>query len=1128
MLDSTRHILSDAGFMPHGMCYLWRPDVLSLHVASDALIALAYFSIPFTLLYFVRKRRDLKFQWMFVCFAIFIVACGATHLMEIWVIWHPVYWVSGSIKAITALASVPTAILLVRLIPQALRLPSPLALERANEDLQREVAERKRAESEIRGLNDALEARVTERTQQVQAANLELQREIRERQSVEQGLRESEGRMRAVLESALSAVIVINAQGKIIDWNPRAERMFGWTRGEVLDRELAETIIPVQHRDAHRRGLSHFLSTGEGPVLYRLLEMSAVHRDGTELPVELSISPLKSGDVITFCGFLTDITERKRAEEAARSSQKLLQAVIDNSMAVVYVKDVEGHYLLVNRRYEELFHLTRDWIVGKTDFDIFPKESAEAFRAVDQEVLAAGTALQREEIVPQDDGPHTYVSGKCPLLDDTGKIYAICGISTDITERKRHEAQRAQYAAIVESSDDAIMAKTPQGVITSWNRGAERLFGYAAAEMVGQPILTLFPEGQRDEEADILEKIARGASVDHFETVRVRKDGTRVDVSVTISPIRNDHGDIVGASKIARDISERKQGERNLQMHLVRLELLGLITRAIGLRQDLASIFQVVIGSLENSLPIDFGCVCLYDSIGDALTVTRVGPASEALALELGLPEKAPIAIDQNGLARCVGGQLVYEPDVGQVQFPFPQQLARGGLCALVAAPLLVESRVFGVLIAARRAPNSFSSGECEFLRQLTEHVALAANQAETHGALRRAYDDLRQTQQAILQQERLRALGEMASGIAHDINNALSPVALYTDALLEREQHLSVQGRGYLQVIQRAIDDVAQTVARMREFYRHREPQLALAPIQMNQLVEQVIDLTRARWSDMPQQRGVVIEMQHELAPDLPTVMGVESEVREALTNLIFNAIDAMPDGGLMTLRTGIATADTSIYVEVCDNGIGMDEDTRRRCLEPFFTTKGERGTGLGLAMVYGMVKRHSADIDIRSTVGDGTTVRLSFSCQSASIPLAGESAAVVPALPRLRILVVDDDPLLLKSLRDILEGDGHEVTTANGGQEGIDGFHAALQRGAAFAVVISDLGMPYIDGRKVASAIKNLSPSTPVILLTGWGQRLIAEGDVPAYVDRVLSKPPKLKQLREALLACLVSAEH
>jgi PAS domain S-box-containing protein len=979
------------------MCYLWRPGVLSLHVVSDALITLAYFSIPFTLVYFVRNRKDLKFQWMFVCFAIFIVACGTTHLMEILVIWQPIYWLSGSIKAITALASVPTAILLVRLIPQALRLPSPLALEQANAGLQREVAERQRAESEIRRMNEALESRVTERTQQLEAANLELRREIRERENVEQGLRESDGRMRAVLDSALSAVIIINAQGKIIDWSPRAELMFGWTRTEVLARELAETIIPVQHRDAHRRGLKHFIATRDGPILNRLVEIGALHRDGHEFPVELSVSALKSAGDVTFCGFITDTTERKRTEEALRSNQQLLQAIIDNSTAVVYVKDLDGRYLLINRRYEELFHLTRDWIVGKTDFDIFPKESAEAFRAVDQRVLAASAALQMEELVPQDDGPHTYVSSKCPLFDAAGKTYALCGISTDITERRR--------------------------------------------------------------------------------------------------------------------------AEQKLQMQLGQFELLSLITRAIGHRQDLPRIFQVVIRSLEDKLPIDFGCVCLHDSDTEMLTVTSVGHGSVMLALDLGLPDRARIAIDQNGLARCVRGELVYEPDIDQVRFPFPQQLARGGLRALVAAPLLVESKVFGVLIAARRTPHSFSSSECEFLRQLTEHVALAAHQAETYSALQRAYDDLRQTQQAILQQERLRALGQMASGIAHDINNAISPVTLYTEALLGHEPHLSEQGRGYLLVIQRAIDDVAQTVTRMREFYRHREPQLLLAPIQLNSMVGQVVDLTRARWSDMPQQRGAVIRMQRELAPELPAVMGVESEVREALINLLFNAVDAMPEGGLLTLRTGVAADSASIYVEVADSGIGMDEETRRRCLEPFFTTKGERGTGLGLAMVYGVVQRHSADLEIDSAPGKGTTVRLTFARQSASMPVAGDSVAPSSPLRPLRILLVDDDPILLKSLRDILEADGHHVTTAHGGQEGIEAFGAALRRGAAFAVVISDLGMPYVDGRQVASAIKNLSSSTPVILLTGWGQRLLAEGDVPAHVDRVLSKPPKLGQLREAL---------
>jgi len=463
------------------------------------------------------------------------------------------------------------------------------------------------------------------------------------------------------------------------------------------------------------------------------------------------------------------------------------------------------------------------------------------------------------------------------------------------------------------------------------------------------------------------------------------------------------------------------------------------------------------------------------------------------------------------------------------VKMAFPQKLAAAGLHSLVVAPLLVESKVFGVLVAARREPHSFSSGECEFLRQLSEHVALAAHQAQLHSSLQQAYDDLRQTQQAVMQQERLRALGQMASGIAHDINNALSPMALSTEMLLEKESELSPRTRRHLEMIQRATDDVAKTVARMKEFYRQREPQLTLSPVHMNVLVQQVADLTRARWSDMPQQQGIVIEMRSEFALDLPAIMGVESEICEALINLIFNAVDAMPSGGALTLRTRIVEHSQgpfklhNVLVEVADSGVGMDEETRRHCMEPFFTTKGERGTGLGLAMVYGVIQRHSADLEIESAAGKGTTVRLSF-----AVPVGIAADLALPETPlsvssRLRILVVDDDPLIIRALCETLESDGHQVITANGGQEGIDAFRAAQGRGKPFAVVITDLGMPRIDGRKVASFVKSASETTPVILLTGWGQRLVSEGDVPPHVDRVLSKPPKLRDLREALALCL-----
>jgi signal transduction histidine kinase/DNA-binding response OmpR family regulator len=572
-------------------------------------------------------------------------------------------------------------------------------------------------------------------------------------------------------------------------------------------------------------------------------------------------------------------------------------------------------------------------------------------------------------------------------------------------------------------------------------------------------------------------------------------------------------------AELAAENSMRESTERKLQAQLERVSLLDHITRAIAERQDLRSIFQVVIRNVEENLPVHYCCICLGDSQTDVLTVNS--------ATESGIPENLRINASDNGLARCLQGELVYETDMSQLPMPLPQKMAGLGLRSLVAAPLRVEGAVLGVLLSARREPDSFSSADCEFLRQLSEHVALAAHQAQLYGELQRAYDDLRQSQQAILQQERLRALGEMASGIAHDINNAISPAALYTESLLEREPGLSERARGCLVTIQTAIEDVAETVSRMREFYRPRETELVLSRVACNHLLEQVINLTRARWSDLPQQRGVVIQLRTELAEELPLIMGSEGELRDALTNLIFNAVDAMPDGGTLTLRTrllssasrGAEEAARQVHVEVADTGIGMDEETRRRCLEPFYTTKGERGTGLGLAMVYGMVQRHSAELDIDSAVSRGTTVRLIFAAADAlALPVAAGAPLQLPA-QRLRILLVDDDPMLIKSLRDILQQDGHVVTVAQGGQQGIDTFAAALAHGTPFSIVITDLGMPYVDGRKVAASVKAASALTPVILLTGWGKRLLAENDIPAHVDRVLSKPPRLGELRAAL---------
>ncbi len=413
----------------------------------------------------------------------------------------------------------------------------------------------------------------------------------------------------------------------------------------------------------------------------------------------------------------------------------------------------------------------------------------------------------------------------------------------------------------------------------------------------------------------------------------------------------------------------------------------------------------------------------------------------------------------------------------------------------------------------------------------------------ETHlrHELQKAYDELRQTQQSVVQQERLRALGQMASGIAHDVNNALSPILAFSDLLLRREPQLSPDARRHLEHIHTASEDIAQIVSRMSEFHRRREDNEQVQPIDLNTLVKQVVALTRPRWRDIPQGKGIMIEVESQLGPTLPELLGNASEVREALTNLILNAVDALPEGGRITLATralwkasepDAADSPSQIVLEVRDNGIGMDESTRRHCLEPFFSTKKHRGgTGLGLAMVYGTMERHQGRIEIESEPGKGATMRLIFPARTSAVVTPPKPSADTTLTPTasLRVLCIDDEPLLRELLGEILRCCHHEVETADGGQAGVDAFIAAQKAGHPFDVVVTDLGMPHIDGRQVTEQIKAISPATPVILLTGWGTMLDEDGErQSAQVDAVVCKPPRRTELNETLLRVAAEAKQ
>jgi CheY-like chemotaxis protein len=333
---------------------------------------------------------------------------------------------------------------------------------------------------------------------------------------------------------------------------------------------------------------------------------------------------------------------------------------------------------------------------------------------------------------------------------------------------------------------------------------------------------------------------------------------------------------------------------------------------------------------------------------------------------------------------------------------------------------------------------------------------------------------------------------------------------------LLRRPEHLrnEERARGYVEMIHTAAEDSAKIVARLREFYRYREENDVFTPVSLNDLIQQVISLTQPRWKDQAQAKGVYLTMRTELQ-NIPTIAGNEAELREVLFNVVFNAIDAIPEQGTITFRTWIRGE--SALLQVADDGTGMTEEVRSRCLEPFFSTKEEHGTGLGLGIVYGIVRRHNGTIEIESAPGQGTKVSITLPLYKEEGPPARPEPEGVMERP-LHILVVEDEPLVREVIEVYLREDHHVVQTAANGREGLEKY-----RVGTFDLVLTDRAMPEVNGDVLAAEIKRIDPQQPVILLTGFGDLMSGAGEKPEGVDLVVGKPFTLNSLRQAITKAL-----
>ncbi len=549
------------------------------------------------------------------------------------------------------------------------------------------------------------------------------------------------------------------------------------------------------------------------------------------------------------------------------------------------------------------------------------------------------------------------------------------------------------------------------------------------------------------------------------------------------------------------------------------MNVLTMIGNAISGTFTLNTILDQALETTLASLEMDAGEIFLLDATrGEVSKVRHWGLNPEAFA------ECSCFALGEGIPGRVVQtGECIIIPNLAADRRFLRHEVVTAGFHTFAAVPLKAKGQVIGCLDIAGRRPYILTEADLQLLTAVGAAIGLAVVNGRlyedlwlTTKQLEAKIEELQRTEATLIETERLRAMGQLAAGVAHDFNNSLSVILGQAQIIrlsLQQDTFSKDQLLEHLKQQERAVLDAAETVRRIREATRQRgmEPFTAVA---INEMVTDVLDVTRPRWKHEPQARGVTITLRTDLGA-VPSVSGREAELREALTNLLFNAVDALPRGGTITITTRATRAAEGELVEVTvsDTGIGMPEAVRARLFEPFFTTKGVKGTGLGLSMVQGIVRRHGGTIDVTSAPGlTAMTVRLPAATEPASP--APPPTALAPLPSSLRALVIDDVSTIAETLALILRALGHEAEAVAGGEEGL----ARIETGG-FDLVITDLSMPGMSGWEVASIVKARWPRLPVILITGWEEMVQDEQMVSSGVDLILPKPFTNEQLLRAI---------
>ena len=812
---------------------------------------------------------------------------------------------------------------------------------------------------------------------------------------------------------------------------------------------------------------------------------------------------------------LDELVKRK-TEELEESNTKLketkehLDNIIESSVDCIMVSDKGGYITKVNRYFLELLGYSEGEVIGKHVMFCAPMFEEGTYESTTGDMLKIGKGFSDDahkmisnlleeghitnweayyfrkdnKVVPVEQNIVCLYNKKS---ERTGAV----AIIRDITERKKAEetlrSSEEYLDNIIESSLDSIITTDKKGYVTRANKSFLQLLGYKKDEVLGRHMAEFSPMEEGTYESTIGESVhidkgffdnimesmsilVKKGRLYNLEFYLTHKDRRVIPVEESIVYFSDKEGNVRGAVGIIRDVTERKKIEKEIR--------------------EARDFLESIIESSGDGIVIT-------DEKGDILSVnTSMEKVSGFNKKELIGKHPSILVTEEKGMREKI----------------------------LIKISELFEKGFTSYETLHKNKDGSFIEVECN-----TSVIKDEKGNPTAGVSIIRDITERKKMEQQLLQSEKLKSLGELAGGVAHDFNNVLA-------AILGRVQLLKIQFKPpsgkqekrksmldlmkSLEIIERASLDGAETVRRIQEFSRKRTDDKNFTQFDINRLLDDALEFTSVRWKNEAEAKGIKINIQKEYS-SLPSTLGSATELREVFTNLINNALDAMPQGGSIRIKTCKENSHLSIIVE--DTGTGIPEDVKNRIFDPFFTTKGVQSTGLGMSISYGIIHRHKGAIVVNSSEGKGTTFTIRLPILEKSFEKK-ENVLTMPKKQRkARILVVDDEEDVGQLLSDILISENHEVEVATDGSQGVEMF-----KKRSFDMVFTDLGMPGMSGWEVAEKIKTINRRVPVALVTGWNIELKDKEMREKNIDIVIHKPFEVKQVLRSVHEVMVLGDR